>query len=117
AENTAKLNFLRDTSIWTLILIQGIVLTVLGSSALAITRTPVEITGLNWTYGAFIAIYLIGYFYAIKMLPVSIAVPFGQLSTIFTVLIAIIFLHEVLKPIHIGGIVLVVAGATLLAVK
>lgn len=82
-----------------------------------VTKTPLQFTYLNWVYAALIFVYLIGYLYAIKMLPVSIAMPFGQLSTIFTVVIAVIFLHEVLKPIHIVGILLVMVGATLLTVR
>ena len=61
-------------------------------------------TGLSWLF----------YFRALQMAPASRVAPIDKLSLVFTVLMAALFLHEVVTLKIVLGVVLMVAGTLLL---
>jgi transporter family protein len=55
------------------------------------------------------------YFHALKLGPASRVAPIDKLSVVVAVVLAAVFLHEKLAAVHVVGVLLIVAGAVLLA--
>ena len=55
------------------------------------------------------------YFHALKLGPASRVAPIDKLSVVVAVLLAAAFLHERLSPLHVVGVLLIVAGSIVLA--
>ena len=55
------------------------------------------------------------YFHALKLGPASRVAPIDKLSVVVAVVLAAVFLNEKLAAMHVVGVLLIVAGAVLLA--
>jgi len=55
------------------------------------------------------------YFHALKLGPASRVAPIDKLSVVVAVVLAAVFLNEKLAAVHVVGVLLIVAGAVLLA--
>ena len=55
------------------------------------------------------------YFHALKLGPASKVAPIDKLSVVVAVVLATIFLHEKLTPLHWAGVALIVTGSILIA--
>lgn len=74
-------------------------------------------TSLRWTLvgGAFGAIGVLCFFYAIERLPASRVVPMTAAYPAITVVLSWLVLHESLTPRHVAGIAFALLGVSLLA--
>ena len=72
---------------------------------------------LRWTLvaGAFGALGVLCFFYAIERLPASRVVPMTAAYPALTVLLSWLLLHEKLTPRHLAGIAFALVGVSLLA--
>ncbi len=93
---------------WTLVLIAAPA----GSMAALTSRSWIFLalsglaTGLSW----------ICYFRALQLGPASRVAPIDKLSVVFAIFFAAVFLHERISALQLAGVVLICAGAILLAV-
>lgn len=118
-------------------MLQLILLSIIQTMLLAVAQTSTKVamsrTGdFNWSWGYFKTMFInwpmgcaalstviaLGlWFYILKHWSFSLAYPLQSLAYIWGMLIAALFLHENIVPLHWLGVVLIMGGVALILIK